>query len=199
KAVLSARDKESLNQRELVERVRDLEVVLEETVTERDKSLETLSMKVHDLSQQLDTADRQLRANKQFFEVQAAERDQEMDELIKANEKLKNELKERESLINQHHGLQREVQMLEKELKENYTSLEEKETEIDEKQNDLTAALQKIRDLKQDIDSVEQQLSTKCSENENHLWRIEHLEEELKETEEKNNRLQHEVKWLTFV
>ncbi|KAB7507426.1 hypothetical protein Anas_05728 [Armadillidium nasatum] len=162
KAVLSARDKESLNQRELVERVRDLEVVLEETVTERDKSLETLSMKVHDLSQQLDTADRQLRANKQFFEVQAAERDQEMDELIKANEKLRNELKERESLISQHHGLQRE-----------------------------------IRDLKQDIDSVEQQLSTKCSENENHLRRIEHLEEELKETEEKNIRIQHELEILS--
>lgn len=71
-----------------------------------DNTLELAS--VHSFPK-LEVADRQLRSSRQFLEEQATERDLEIEELVRVNEKLKEELKEKEGIVLQHSGLQKEV------------------------------------------------------------------------------------------
>lgn len=54
-------------------------------------------------------ADRQLRSSRQFLEEHATDRDQEMEELMKTNESLMSQLREKEALITQHANLEKEV------------------------------------------------------------------------------------------
>ncbi|CAL4088645.1 unnamed protein product, partial [Meganyctiphanes norvegica] len=107
--VLSAKDKSQLERSELVHRVSELEGLLEELNRERDQAVQHLKMQITDLAQQLDVADRQLKSSRVFIEEQAGEREKEMEELMRHNEKLAAQLKERESFSIQHANLEKET------------------------------------------------------------------------------------------
>lgn len=61
------------------------------------------------VAMQLEVADRQLRSSRQFLEEHASERDQEVEDLIQAKEKLQAQLRERDATIAQHANLEKEV------------------------------------------------------------------------------------------
>lgn len=61
------------------------------------------------MATQLEVADRQLRSSRQFLEEHASERDQEVEDLIQAKEKLQVQLRERDAVITQHANLEKEV------------------------------------------------------------------------------------------
>ncbi|XP_047489418.1 COP1-interactive protein 1-like isoform X3 [Penaeus chinensis] len=125
RALLSAKNKSLMNHTELISRIGDLEGMLEALVRESDAVTETLKAQVSDLSQQLEVADRQLRSSRQFLEEHASERDQEVEELIQAKEKLQVQLRERDAIITQHANLEKEVENLERDLREKSQELQD--------------------------------------------------------------------------
>ena len=58
---------------------------------------------------QVDVADKQLRATRQFLEEQAAEREQERDDFLKEISKLQEQFRERDRERSEHEQLAKEV------------------------------------------------------------------------------------------
>ncbi|XP_069996231.1 A-kinase anchor protein 9 isoform X5 [Penaeus vannamei] len=162
RALLSAKNKSLMNHTELISRIGDLEGMLEALVRESDAVTETLKAQVSDLSQQLEVADRQLRSSRQFLEEHASERDQEVEDLIQAKEKLQVQLRERDAVITQHANLEKEVENLERDLREKSQELQDALALKEELLAENKTAVDKIWDLRDIIQSLESQLDAKC-------------------------------------
>ncbi|XP_045593928.1 A-kinase anchor protein 9 isoform X3 [Procambarus clarkii] len=164
RAALSVKNKSLMDHNELVTRVGDLEGILEVVVRDNDIKVEALNFEVADLTQQLEVADRQLRSSRQFLEEHASERDQEMEDLMHARDKLTNQLREKDTLLTQHASLEKEVENLERQLREKSQELQDALASKEEIQVEHKAAVDKIWDLREIIQSLEVQVDGKCVE-----------------------------------
>ncbi|KAG7170959.1 A-kinase anchor protein 9-like, partial [Homarus americanus] len=154
RATLSAKNKSLMDHTELVARVGDLEGILE-----------TL----------LEVADRQLRSSRQFLEEHASERDQEMEDLMHTKDKLASQLREKDALLVQHANLEKEVENLERQLREKSQELQDALASKEEIQVEHKAAVDKIWDLREIIQSLEAQVDGKCVEESNLNTQVETL------------------------
>ncbi|KAK3866754.1 hypothetical protein Pcinc_027738 [Petrolisthes cinctipes] len=156
--LLSAKKKSNLCREELVERVSELEGVVGSVVSEADATIAIYKSQVTDLTQQLEAADRQVRSSRQFLEQQASERDQEMEELLATTSRISSQLKDKEAQLASHSTLQTEVESLERQLRDKNQELEEVRADRELTQTENKAAQDKIRDLREIIQTLEGQV-----------------------------------------
>ncbi|XP_042875039.1 A-kinase anchor protein 9-like isoform X4 [Penaeus japonicus] len=195
RAVLSAKNKSMMNHSELITRIGDLEGMLEALVRESDAITETLKAQVSDLSQQLEVADRQLRSSRQFLEEHASERDQEVEDLIQAKEKLQAQLRERDATIAQHANLEKEIwdlrdiiQSLESQLDAKCVQELEVNTQVESLKSTLALAQRHSLDLTQQLEEVQ------CARGEDSTGYGEHVStrfSRISAPEEEENEAQH--------
>ncbi|XP_069957077.1 A-kinase anchor protein 9 isoform X3 [Cherax quadricarinatus] len=186
RATLSAKNKSLMDHNELVARVGDLEGILEALVRENDATVEALKSEVSDLTQQLDVADRQLRSSRQFLDEHASERDQEMEDLMRTKDKLASQLREKDVLLTQHSNLEKEVENLERQLREKSQELQDALASREEIQVEHKAAVDKIWDLREIIQSLEAQVDSKCVEEGDLNAQIENLKTSLSQARQQS-------------
>ncbi|XP_013390334.1 A-kinase anchor protein 9-like, partial [Lingula anatina] len=90
--------------------VQQLETAVEEERLRLEDLLEAKKLEIEDLTRQVEAMEKQIKANKQFMESQAVEREQERDDYQREVLKLKEALKEKEKHLTTGQRLKREVQ-----------------------------------------------------------------------------------------
>ncbi|KAF7399657.1 hypothetical protein HZH68_008249 [Vespula germanica] len=172
--------------------------LIEELCTQSDKLMEDARKEKEDLQQQIEAADKQLRATRTFLEEQAAEREAERDESAKQINHLQEQLKERErekerdQRITSENSLSPEssteipvlqvidiaktVEALESQMREMSSMMSDTEAKKSETESELKAAVDKIWVLRDIVHDLEQQLQGKIEREESLQLQITQLE-----------------------
>ncbi|GAB1603380.1 golgin subfamily B member 1-like isoform X5 [Argonauta hians] len=159
--------------------------------------LEDKRQQVDDLRLQLETVDRQLKANKQFLNEQSHEREQEREEFQKELNQWRATVQQMERQQNTEIRLKKEVEELSDQLEDRISSQSEmlmkrKQLERDIEDKDLTA-----QELKQLVDQLEQELDEKVTTEKQQEQRISQLEQQIARLQEVNEELSQEMKLST--
>ncbi|XP_055905923.1 A-kinase anchor protein 9 isoform X3 [Eupeodes corollae] len=179
--------------------------MIEDFCREGDKVVENGKRDRDDLQSQIDTADKQLKATRQFLEDQAAERELERDEFLREIEKLKTLIRDKEKERNSFENASKEkyknifrntVDNLEQQIKDLTHKLTECSTKKDKFEVELKASIDKIFVLREIISELETQVETKAL-NEHCLGeKIQELETYIGSQNRSNDTLQKEVQSL---
>ncbi|XP_014251974.1 golgin subfamily B member 1-like isoform X2 [Cimex lectularius] len=153
--------------------------ILEEMTREGDNALEELQKEREDLQQQIKSADKQIKATRQFLEEQASEREHERDEFLREMSNLQNQLKEKGKECLAREMFSSEVDELNCELRRTLDSLEETKIKKDSVESELKAAIEKICVLREIITDLESQLALKNKEGSLLEQRLDDLEAEM--------------------
>ncbi|XP_059608935.1 pericentrin isoform X2 [Phlebotomus argentipes] len=135
--------------------------LIEDFCREGDRQQEEKKRDRDDLQAQINAADKQLRATRQFLEEQAAEREVERDEFTREIERLTGQLKERDKERSSHDRLVKEVESLESQLRELAGSLSECEEKKLKVESDYKLAMEKVLEHRETIADLEMQLEAK--------------------------------------
>ncbi|XP_055692681.1 pericentrin isoform X3 [Lutzomyia longipalpis] len=135
--------------------------LIEDFCREGDRHQEEKKRDRDDLQSQINAADKQLRATRQFLEEQAAEREVERDEFTREIEKLTGQLRERDKERSTHDRLVKEVESLENQLREMSMLLNECEEKKQRVEGELRLATEKILEHRECIADLEMQLEAK--------------------------------------
>ncbi|XP_023178118.2 pericentrin isoform X3 [Drosophila hydei] len=136
--------------------------MIEDFCREGDKVVESGKKDREDLQSQIDTADKQLKATRQFLEEQAAEREQERDEFHREIERLKVQLREKEKERSSFANASEEYAILETQLREVNQQLGDSNGKRDKLETELKASIDKIFVLREIISELETQVQTKA-------------------------------------
>ncbi|XP_025835936.1 myosin-4 isoform X2 [Agrilus planipennis] len=196
---------------------------LVEDLCRAGEKLKTEAQKEHiDLKQQIEAADKKIRATAKFLEEQASEREQERDEALKEIILLKDLLKERERDRNNCEQINKEVEHLEHQMREMSKLVEDNESRTKEIELEKEEAIDKIcvlrdiirdlevqieaktateKELKQLVDQLQQIIEQQNKSNEdlhqqlNSMQNVEHIQEHVEklENEMQNLRLNAEL------
>ncbi|XP_055853886.1 pericentrin isoform X5 [Episyrphus balteatus] len=170
--------------------------MIEDFCREGDKVVENSRKDRDDLQSQIDTADKQLKATRQFLEDQAAERELERDEFLREIEKLKTLIRDKEKERNSFENASKEVDNLELQIKDLTQKYTECSAKKDKFEVELKASIDKIFVLREIISELETQVETKAL-NEHCLGeKIQELENYIGSQNRSNETLQNEVQSL---
>lgn len=172
--------------------------LIEELCTQSDKLMEDAKREKEDLQQQIEAADKQLRATRTFLEEQAAERESERDEAARQINYLQEQIKEREREKDRDQRMTSEnslspdpsteipvlpviniaktVEALETQMKEMTSLMSDTEARKCETESELKAAVDKIWVLRDIVTDLEQQLQSKLEREESLQLQITQLE-----------------------
>ncbi|XP_011862266.1 PREDICTED: A-kinase anchor protein 9-like isoform X2 [Vollenhovia emeryi] len=173
--------------------------LIEELCRQNDKLIDDARKEREDLQQQVEAADKQLRATRRFLDEQASEREMERDEAAKQIRFLQEQLKERERdkerdmrITSEQSELSSEttsnipelqttdinaaVEALESQMREMSSLMSDNEAKMSEKDTELKAAVDKIWFLREIITDLEQQLQAKSEKEESLQMQIDQLE-----------------------
>ncbi|XP_078044390.1 uncharacterized protein LOC144473892 isoform X3 [Augochlora pura] len=173
--------------------------LIEELCRQSDKLMEDGRREKEDLQQQIEAADKQLKATRKFLDEQASEREVERDEAAKQIHLLHEELKERERekgrdlrITSEQSTLSPEptsevpvlqtsdiiatVEALESQMREMSSLMSDTEAKKIETESELKAAVDKIWVLRDIITDLEQQLQSKSEKEESLQLQIGQLE-----------------------
>lgn len=171
--------------------------LIEELCRQNDKLIDDSKREKEDLQQQIEAADKQLRATRRFLDEQASEREMERDEAAKQIQLLQEQLKERERKkerdmrISSESELSSEttsgipelqtttnatVEALESQMREMSSLMSDTEAKKSEKESELKAAVDKIWVLRDVIADLEQRLQDKIEREESLQLQISQLE-----------------------
>ncbi|XP_018308232.1 A-kinase anchor protein 9 isoform X3 [Mycetomoellerius zeteki] len=172
--------------------------LIEELCRQNDKLIDDARKEREDLQQQIEAADKQLRATRRFLDEQASEREMERDEAAKQIRFLQEQLKERERdkerdmrITSEQSELSSErtdipelqttdinaaVEALESQMREMSSLMSDTEAKKSEKESELRAAVDKIWVLRDIIADLEQQLQAKIEREESLQMQINQLE-----------------------
>ncbi|XP_018368606.1 PREDICTED: A-kinase anchor protein 9-like isoform X3 [Trachymyrmex cornetzi] len=172
--------------------------LIEELCRQNDKLIDDARKEREDLQQQIEAADKQLRATRRFLDEQASEREMERDEAAKQIRFLQEQLKERERdkerdmrITSEQSELSSErtnipelqtidinaaVEALESQMREMSSLMSDTEAKKSEKESELKAAVDKIWVLRDIIADLEQQLQAKIEREESLQMQINQLE-----------------------
>lgn len=181
---------------QLLSRLHHLELVLEETISQKEDLLEEKSHEIQDLKSQMESLEKQLISYKRFIEEQAQEREQERDEYLREVKKLQEIIKEKERIQNNDERLSREVEMLEQQLKSKIDDQREILKKREQAEADLRQSVDKIHDLRDVIRELENQLDIKTNSEKELNQKITNLEETLSHHEKENAELNNEIERL---
>ncbi|XP_050446961.1 A-kinase anchor protein 9-like isoform X3 [Cataglyphis hispanica] len=172
--------------------------LIEELCRQNDKLIDDSKKEREDLQQQIEAADKQLRATRRFLDEQASEREMERDEAAKQIQLLQEQLKERERkkerdmrISSEQSELSSEttsgipelqtttnatVEALESQMREMSSLMSDTEAKKSEKESELKAAVDKIWVLRDIIADLEQRLQDKTEREESLQLQISQLE-----------------------
>ncbi|XP_018057885.1 PREDICTED: A-kinase anchor protein 9-like isoform X4 [Atta colombica] len=150
--------------------------LIEELCRQNDKLIDDARKEREDLQQQIEAADKQLRATRRFLDEQASEREMERDEAAKQIRFLQEQLKERERDKERDMRITSEVEALESQMREMSSLMSDTEAKKSEKESELKAAVDKIWVLRDIIADLEQQLQAKIEREESLQMQINQLE-----------------------
>ncbi|PNF22695.1 hypothetical protein B7P43_G07122 [Cryptotermes secundus] len=135
--------------------------LIEELCQEGDRLSEEARKERDDLQQQVEAADKQLRATRLFLEEQAAEREQERDDFLREIAKLHGQIRERDHDRTERERLTKEVESLELQVKEATCEQKVFDLKKEELEMELKAAVDKIWMLRDIIGELESQIETR--------------------------------------
>ncbi|KAK9719890.1 Pericentrin-AKAP-450 domain of centrosomal targeting protein [Popillia japonica] len=135
--------------------------LVEELCREGERITDEAKKDKEDLRQQIEAADRKLRATCCFLEEQAMEREMERDESQKEIAALKEQLKEKDKDKETCELVTKEVEQLELQMREMTKLIETSEQKRDEAENERKEAVEKIWVLREIIRDLESQVETK--------------------------------------
>ncbi|XP_064545022.1 pericentrin isoform X3 [Drosophila montana] len=167
--------------------------MIEDFCREGDKVVESGKKDREDLQSQIDTADKQLKATRQFLEEQAAEREQERDEFQREIEHLKSQLRDKEKERSSFANASEEYAQLETQLREMSQQLCESNAKGDKLEVELKASIDKIFVLREIISELETQVQTKALNEQVLDEKAKQLEDYVKVQMCSNDALQQEV------
>ncbi|XP_059216942.1 pericentrin isoform X3 [Stomoxys calcitrans] len=170
--------------------------MIEDFCREGDKVVECSKKDREDLQSQIDTADKQLKATRQFLEEQAIEREQERDEFLKEIDNLKAQLRDKEKERSSYANASEEVEHLESQIRELTQNLQESNGKRDKFEVELKASIDKIFVLREIISDLETQVETKALNEHVMGEKVKQLEEYLNSQSHSNEALQMEVQSL---
>ncbi|XP_076236132.1 uncharacterized protein LOC143180351 isoform X3 [Calliopsis andreniformis] len=172
--------------------------LIEEFCRQGDKLMEDAKREKEDLQQQIEAADKQLKATRKFLDEQASEREIERDEVARQIHLLQEQLKERdrekerdlritsectlspeptsEVPVLQASGINAAVEALESQMREMSSLMSDTEAKKIETESELKAAIDKIWVLREIITDLEQQLQIKTEKEESLQLQINQLE-----------------------
>ncbi|XP_031829895.1 uncharacterized protein LOC116425825 isoform X3 [Nomia melanderi] len=177
----------------------DLLQLIEELCRQSDKLMEDARKEKEDLQQQIEVADKQLKATRKFLDEQASEREIERDEAAKQIHVLQEQIKEREREkerdlritseqstlspeptsdvpVLQTSDISATVEALESQMREMSSLVSDTEAKKMETEIELKAAIDKIWVLRDIITDLEQQLQAKTEKEESLQLQISQLE-----------------------
>ncbi|XP_046808670.1 golgin subfamily B member 1 isoform X2 [Lucilia cuprina] len=170
--------------------------MIEDFCREGDKVVECSKKDREDLQSQIITADKQLKATRQFLDEQAAEREQERDEFMKEIENLKAQLRDKEKERSSYANASEEVENLETQIRDLTQKLQESSTKRDKFEVELKASIDKIFVLREIISDLETQVETKALNEHVMGEKVKQLEEFINTQSRSNETLQSEVQSL---
>ncbi|XP_034256839.1 pericentrin isoform X2 [Thrips palmi] len=157
--------------------------VVEELCRDWERLAEDSKHKQEDLQQQVEAADKQLRASRTFMDEQAAEREQERDEFVQEITRLQELLRDKDRDRTSHQHMNHEstdlscmhlkhlglstsvsVETLENQLKETQLTLQEAREKLEKLQAEHKQAVEKIWTLRDIISDLEVQVASKAEE-----------------------------------
>ncbi|EDW19719.2 pericentrin isoform X2 [Drosophila mojavensis] len=175
--------------------------MIEDFCREGDKVVESGKKDREDLQSQIDTADKQLKATRQFLEEQAAEREQERDEFHREIERLKVQLREKEKERSSFANASEELRgmkethyaILEAQLREVNQQLSDSNDKRDKMETELKASIDKIFVLREIISELETQVQTKALNEQVLDEKVKQLEDYIQIQLRSNDALTQEV------
>ncbi|KRG06768.1 pericentrin isoform X7 [Drosophila mojavensis] len=167
--------------------------MIEDFCREGDKVVESGKKDREDLQSQIDTADKQLKATRQFLEEQAAEREQERDEFHREIERLKVQLREKEKERSSFANASEEYAILEAQLREVNQQLSDSNDKRDKMETELKASIDKIFVLREIISELETQVQTKALNEQVLDEKVKQLEDYIQIQLRSNDALTQEV------
>ncbi|XP_065360071.1 A-kinase anchor protein 9 isoform X3 [Calliphora vicina] len=170
--------------------------MIEDFCREGDKVVECSKKDREDLQSQIITADKQLKATRQFLDEQAAEREQERDEFMKEIENLKAQLRDKEKERSSYANASEEVEHLETQIRDLTQKLQESTSKRDKFEVELKASIDKIFVLREIISDLENQVETKALNEHVMAEKVKQLEEFVNTQSRSNETLQSEVQSL---
>ncbi|XP_058985216.1 pericentrin isoform X2 [Musca domestica] len=170
--------------------------MIEDFCREGDKVVECSKKDREDLQSQIDTADKQLKATRQFLEEQAIEREQERDEFLKEIENLKAQLRDKEKERSSYANASEEVEHLESQIRDLTQQLQDSNAKRDKFEVELKASIDKIFVLREIISDLETQVETKALNEHVMGEKVKQLEDYINSQSRSNDALQMEVQSL---
>ncbi|XP_061388660.1 A-kinase anchor protein 9, partial [Musca vetustissima] len=170
--------------------------MIEDFCREGDKVVECSKKDREDLQSQIDTADKQLKATRQFLEEQAIEREQERDEFLKEIDNLKAQLRDKEKERSSYANASEEVEHLENQIRDLSQQLQDSNAKRDKFEVELKASIDKIFVLREIISDLETQVETKALNEHVMGEKVKQLEDYINSQSRSNDALQMEVQSL---
>ncbi|XP_063695962.1 A-kinase anchor protein 9 isoform X2 [Culicoides brevitarsis] len=186
--------------------------LIEDFCRESDRYFDEGKQGEDDLKQQIEAADKQLRATRKFLEEQAAEREHERDEFTKEIERLKtviqnrdkergvHERTEKEELYGElcisHEQVLAQVEQMKQQIDALQQEIKDQESRKSKMESDLKDSLNKIYDLREIIAELETQIDAKTKQEAIYTDRIKELESYLEDQANANDTLTQEVENL---
>ncbi|XP_017955731.1 pericentrin isoform X1 [Drosophila navojoa] len=167
--------------------------MIEDFCREGDKVVESGKKDREDLQSQIDTADKQLKATRQFLEEQAAEREQERDEFHREIERLRAQLRAKEKERSSFANASEEYAILETQLREANQQLSDSNDKRDKMESELKASIDKIFVLREIISELETQVQTKALNEQVLDEKVKQLEDYIQIQLRSNDALTQEV------
>ncbi|KAF5306240.1 hypothetical protein FQA39_LY08938 [Lamprigera yunnana] len=167
--------------------------LVEELCREGSRISEEAKNEHEDLQQQIEAADKKLRATCRFLEEQAADREQERDEAQKEIILLREQIRDYDKERINYEQIGKEVEQLESQMREMSKVIEENDVKRNEVEVEKKEAIEKILVLREIIRDLESQVEAKI-ENETELKVvITQLENLLKQQNQVNEELNRQV------
>ncbi|XP_067648426.1 centrosome-associated protein CEP250 isoform X3 [Eurosta solidaginis] len=170
--------------------------MIEDFCREGEKVMECGKKDREDLQAQIDAADKQLKATRQFLEEQAGEREQERDEFLREIERLKIQLREKEKERSTFENASKEVEYLEAQIRELTQKLADSNAKREKFEIELKASIDKIFVLREIITELETQVETKALNEQVLAEKNRQLEDYINSQTRSNETLQNEVQSL---
>uniref|UniRef100_A0A1B0GCZ9 Pericentrin/AKAP-450 centrosomal targeting domain-containing protein n=1 Tax=Glossina morsitans morsitans TaxID=37546 RepID=A0A1B0GCZ9_GLOMM len=170
--------------------------MIEDFCREGDKVVEFNKREREDLQSQIDTADKQLKATRQFLEEQAAEREQERDEFLCEIENIKGQLRDKEKERSNYVNASEEVEQLEAQIRGLTKKLQDSINKSDKFEVELKASIDKIFVLREIISDLETQIEAKALNEHVMGEKVKELENYINLQNRSNDTLQSEVQSL---
>ncbi|XP_035892556.1 pericentrin isoform X2 [Anopheles stephensi] len=167
--------------------------LVEDFCREGERYLEDGKRDRMDLQSQIEAADKQLKATRQFLEDQAAEREQERDEFVKEIERLKGAMREKEKDKVNFERASKELESMEQQVKELAVQIADRDDRLRKMEADLKDSIDKGFTLREIISELETQIESKTINEHVLETKVKELEKYIDVQNQQNESLHQEM------